>query len=133
MINVCAGNFTIPAALRSAGYAGDIACCDVSLYTSALGAYLTGTPLDLKVRPSALNRDMKSEDGYIGVESKPRELIGRTGIADSVLRPSGKVIVDNEIYDAKSEYGFINKGEKVKVVRYETGQLYVVKEKGESE
>lgn len=81
----------------------------------------------------ALNRDMKSEDGYIGVESKPRELIGKTGIADSVLRPSGKVLVDNEIYDAKSEYGFINKGEKVKVVRYETGQLYVVKENGGSE
>ena len=81
----------------------------------------------------ALNRDMKSEDGYIGVETKPRELIGKTGFADSVLRPSGKVIVDGEIYDAKAEYGFINKGEKVKVTRYETGQLYVVKEKGENE
>jgi membrane-bound serine protease (ClpP class) len=75
----------------------------------------------------ALNRDMKSEEGFIGVESKPRELIGKTGIADSVLRPSGKVIIDDEIYDAKSEYGFINKGDKVKVVKYETGQIYVVK------
>jgi len=81
----------------------------------------------------ALNQDMKSEDGYIGVESKPKELIGKTGIADSILRPSGKVNVDGEIYDAKAEYGFINKGEKVKVTRYETGQLYVVKEKGENE
>jgi membrane-bound serine protease (ClpP class) len=54
-------------------------------------------------------------------------LIGRTGVADSVLRPSGKVIIDNEIYDAKAEYGFISKGEKVKVIRYETGQIYVVK------
>jgi membrane-bound serine protease (ClpP class) len=75
----------------------------------------------------ALNRDMKAEEGFIGVESKPRELIGKTGVADSVLRPAGKVIIDNEIYDAKSEYGFISKGEKVKVVRYETGQIYVVK------
>jgi len=57
----------------------------------------------------ALNRDMKSEEGFIGVESKPKELIGRTGVADSVLRPSGKVIIDNEIYDAKEEYSFINK------------------------
>jgi membrane-bound serine protease (ClpP class) len=81
----------------------------------------------------ALHRDMKSEDGYIGVESKPRELIGKTGMADSVLRPAGKIIIDNEVYDAKSIHGFINKGEKVKVVRYETGQLYVVKEKGEIE
>jgi membrane-bound serine protease (ClpP class) len=76
----------------------------------------------------ALNRDMKSEDGFIGVESKPKELIGKTGFADSILRPSGKVIIDGDIYDAKAEYGFIIKGEKVKVTRYETGQIYVVKE-----
>jgi membrane-bound serine protease (ClpP class) len=75
----------------------------------------------------SLDRDMKSEEGFIGVEIKPKELIGKTGIADSILRPAGKVIIDNEIYDAKSEYSYINKGEKVKVVRYETGQLYVVK------
>jgi membrane-bound serine protease (ClpP class) len=75
----------------------------------------------------SLDRDMKSEEGFIGVESKPRELIGRTGVADTILRPAGKVIIDNEIYDAKAEYGFISKGEKVKVVRYETGQIYVIK------
>ncbi len=75
----------------------------------------------------SLDRDMKSEEGFIGVESKPKELIGKTGVADSILRPAGKVIIDNEIYDAKAEYGFINKGEKVKVMRYETGQIYVVK------
>jgi len=81
----------------------------------------------------ALRRDLKSEDGFIGVESTPRKLIGKTGIADSVLRPSGKVMIDDEIYDAKSEFGFINKGEKVKVIRYETGQIYVVKVEEEEE
>lgn len=75
----------------------------------------------------SLDRDMKSEEGFIGVDSKPKELIGKTGIADSILRPAVKVIIDNEIYDAKAEYGFINKGEKVKVVKYEIGQIYVVK------
>jgi len=75
----------------------------------------------------ALDRDMRSEEGFIGVESKPKELIGKTGVADSILRPAGKVIIDNDIYDAKAAYGFINKGDKVKVVKYETGQIYVVK------
>ncbi|KPK85449.1 MAG: serine protease [Bacteroides sp. SM23_62_1] len=75
----------------------------------------------------ALRKDLKTDDGFLGVESKPRELVGKTGIADSVLRPSGKVMIDDEIYDAKSEFGFINKGEKVKVIRYETSQIYVVK------
>ena len=75
----------------------------------------------------ALTSDLKTEDGFIGVESRPKELIGKTGIADSVLRPSGKVIIDDEIYDAKSEFGLIDKGSKIKVIRYETGQVYVVK------
>jgi membrane-bound serine protease (ClpP class) len=75
----------------------------------------------------ALNRNLKIEEGFLGVESRPRDLIGKTGIASSVLRPSGKVIIDNEIYDAKSEYGLIDKGSQIKVIRYETGQVYVVK------
>ncbi|NNF97966.1 MAG: hypothetical protein HKM93_01175 [Desulfobacteraceae bacterium] len=36
-----AGNFTVPSVLRSGGYSGPISCCDVSMYTSVLGAYLT--------------------------------------------------------------------------------------------
>ncbi|MGE4536307.1 MAG: hypothetical protein AB7D37_04445 [Desulfovibrio sp.] len=42
---VGAGNFTVPAALRAGGYAGEIHACDVSLYSCAFGAYLAGWPL----------------------------------------------------------------------------------------
>lgn len=52
-------------------------------------------------------------------------LIGREGEAVTVLRPSGKVNVDGEIYDAVSDTGFIERGEKVKIVRFENSQLYV--------
>ena len=61
------------------------------------------------------------------MESHQKELVGRTGIVESILRPAGKVVIDDEIYDAVSEYGYINKDEKVKVTRYETGQIYVIK------
>ncbi len=48
---VCgAGNFTVPSVLRSGGYAGAIKACDVSLYTTALGSYLTGARLDVRER-----------------------------------------------------------------------------------
>jgi membrane-bound serine protease (ClpP class) len=43
------------------------------------------------------------------------------------LRPSGKIEIDNQIYDAISEIGFIEVGQKVKVVDYRASQLYVVK------
>ncbi|MBQ3059679.1 MAG: hypothetical protein IJD16_05120 [Desulfovibrio sp.] len=47
---VGAGNFTVPSVLRSGGYAGPITACDVSLYTSALGAYLAGWDLEMRER-----------------------------------------------------------------------------------
>ena len=58
--------------------------------------------------------------------------MGKTGTAHTVLRPGGKVIVDGEIYDARAEIGFIDKGEKVRVIQYGTSQLVVIKEEEES-
>lgn len=46
----CAGNFTVGAALRSGGYRGRITGCDITLYTSALGAYLAGDHLQVAER-----------------------------------------------------------------------------------
>lgn len=52
-------------------------------------------------------------------------LIGEEGIAVTVLRPSGKVEIAGEYYDAISEEGFIEKGSRVKVIRQENTQVYV--------
>ncbi len=53
-------------------------------------------------------------------------LIGRTGTAATVLRPSGKVTIDGEMYDGISESGFIEKGTPIRVVRTENAQVYVL-------
>lgn len=47
---VGAGNFTVPSVLRSGGYTGPITACDVTLYTSALGCYLTDSELGAEER-----------------------------------------------------------------------------------
>ena len=52
-------------------------------------------------------------------------LIGKTGVASTVLRPSGKVSIEGEMYDGISEIGFIDKGSKVRVTRFENAQVYV--------
>lgn len=75
----------------------------------------------------SLKSEQLTEEGFIGVETEQKTLIGETGVAHTVLRPSGRVMIHDKLYDAKSEYGFINRGETVKVTRYETGQVYVVK------
>jgi membrane-bound serine protease (ClpP class) len=75
----------------------------------------------------SLKSEQRPEEGYVGVETTQKTLVGLTGVAHTVLRPSGKVMVGDKLYDAKSEYGFIEKGHPIKVIRYETGQVYVVK------
>jgi len=52
-------------------------------------------------------------------------LVGMEGIAATVLRPSGKVLIDCNLYDAVSESGFIEKGQRIVVVRFENAQVYV--------
>ena len=76
------------------------------------------------LRNAALNAD---QEGYMSVPMEPAALVGKSGIAATVLRPSGKVEVDGVFYDAVSIYGFIEKGEAIEVRRYESSQVYVIK------
>jgi membrane-bound serine protease (ClpP class) len=78
-------------------------------------------------RNIALLKTLDNQSGYIGVPVENAETPGKEGIAYTVLKLSGKVQIDNEIYDAVSEDGFIEKGTRVKVIKYETGQIYVIK------
>jgi len=75
----------------------------------------------------ALSSEENSANGYISVDMNYKAMVGKTGIAYTVLRPSGRVEIDDELYDAVSEIGFIEKGETVKVLRHGSGQLYVIK------
>jgi len=59
------------------------------------------------------------------VDPETHGLVGKTGTAMTVLRPSGKIIIDNEMYDAVSNQDFIETGKDVKVVKFENMQLYV--------
>jgi len=60
-----------------------------------------------------------------GVDPETHGLVGKTGTAMTVLRPSGRIMIDHEMYDAVSNQGFIESGKEVKGVRFENMQLYV--------
>ena len=68
-----------------------------------------------------------TSEGYSSVSVHQAEMVGKTGIAHTVLRPSGKVNIDGDVWDAKSENNFIDKDERIVVVRQESAQLYVEK------
>ena len=55
-----------------------------------------------------------------------KSLVGKTGTAFTVLRPSGKIEVEDDIYDATALTGFVEKGETIRVVKYEASQALVV-------
>ena len=77
----------------------------------------------------ALQKIQDVDEGYISFDSKKQKsLIGAKGKAHTVLRPSGKVIINDEIYDARSDIGFIDRGASIRVIRDEAGQLYVLKD-----
>lgn len=73
-------------------------------------------------RKIALTADLKDS---ASVNPKDHGLAGKTATAMTVLRPSGKIMIDNEVYDAVSNRGFIEAGKTVKVVKFENMQLYV--------
>lgn len=75
----------------------------------------------------ALTSVQNTADGYVGVPVEITVLTDKIGIADTMLRPSGKVRIDGRMYDAMSEFGYIDKGVAVRVTRSESGQVYVVK------
>ncbi len=75
----------------------------------------------------ALTKEEKKEDGYIAVDHSLFKLVEKEGISQTILRPAGKIIIDNEYYDAVSLYGYIEPETKIKVVKFENAQLYVIK------
>lgn len=79
------------------------------------------------LRRIALETTQEVEKGYLSVGNEGFSLVGCTGIAKTMLRPSGKVTIGDKVYDAITPIGYIEQGTPVKVIRYESGQLYVEK------
>jgi membrane-bound serine protease (ClpP class) len=75
----------------------------------------------------ALDTVQNKADGYTSAYSNYSDMIGKRGKAHSMLRPSGKVVIDDEYYDATAMSSFIDEDEAIEVVSYQTGQLFVRK------
>jgi len=74
----------------------------------------------------ALTRSQDKSEGYTSTFYK-EEIIGKTGEAQTILRPSGKVLIEEELYDAYTRGSYIAKGEKIVVISIEGTSLKVKK------
>lgn len=94
-----------------------------------LSIYLTRKFVGSSNLPFALRTQTSVDDGFVSVDMAAKSEIGKIGIAHTDLRPSGKVDINGEIYDAQSNFGnYIAKGSKIIVKKYRSGQLYVSKD-----
>ena len=71
-----------------------------------------------------LNDEQQSNQGY--QVKKPRmELLGKKGFAKTDLRPSGRIDVDGEWFDAISDDGYIENGTDIIISKIENYNLVV--------
>ncbi len=100
-------------------------CCALALAVGAIALLMSKYGSRLVGRRTELTHQQRVADGYIGVDTAPSRLVGREGVAATALRPSGKVEVDGEHYDAVALGGFIEAGSRVRITKFENAQLYV--------
>ena len=75
----------------------------------------------------ALRTGLESDKGFTSQDMRNEQYVGKEGVAQTILRPSGKINIDGDILDATAEHGYIEAGEKVKVCKFENAQLFVKK------
>ena len=64
----------------------------------------------------ALMSEQQRSEGYTSSFYVEKKLIGKEGVCYNRLRPSGRVMIDGELYDAYTSGGFIEKDEKIVVI-----------------
>lgn len=69
------------------------------------------------------------QEGYVA-STFDEKLIGKDGIATSVLKPGGFILIEDKKYPAISISGYIEKGDKINVVSGQGESLLVKKKDG---
>lgn len=92
-----------------------------ALLLFAGGTRLTQTRAFSRITLSA------TQDRLMGytVNAEAAALIGKSGVAYTVLRPSGKVMIDHQLYDAFTRGEYIDKGQAIEVISTEGVTLRV--------
>ena len=98
--------------------------CGVVSVIAAVGAFLVWLYVVPKTR---LGKEIYLSTVQDGKASKENltVLIGKVGVAESMLMPSGKVQIDGILYDARAQFQHIDSGSKVEVVQADSFGLIV--------
>lgn len=95
----------------------------VSVLVSILLVKVFGKRMNIFKR-LILRDSTNTESGYVSSKTR-NELINVEGVALTTLRPAGTAIIGDERLDVVTEGSYINKGQKVKVVKVEGSRIVV--------
>lgn len=76
-----------------------------------------------------LSESEKAEHGFVSYQSE-KDLIGKTGIAFTTLRPGGTAEINGRRIDVVADSEYIDKDVKIKVLRVEGIKVVVTAVKG---
>lgn len=87
-------------------------------------ALLKHLPSSTRMEGMLLHHEQASQDGYVSAPSR-QDLVGKSGIAMSELRPAGTAEIDGERVDVISEGDWMPKGSAIVVVKAEAMRVVV--------
>ncbi len=76
----------------------------------------------VKFHPEGQN---STDEGFSSAADDLRFLVGREGVAQTILRPAGRVSIENKVYDVISSGDFIAPGEKIRVLEVNGNRIVV--------
>ena len=111
---------------QTVGIIGTVAA--VVFYPAFIIVMVKKLPNTTLGRMLSLKRDRASPGEGTPEADEMKALVGRTAIADSLLRPSGAIMIDGNRYIAQAESTTIEKGAKVRIIRSAGTHVVVRKE-----
>jgi len=79
----------------------------------------------------ALNETQETDAGFSSSYYKSKSLVGKLGVAKTILRPSGRIEIEDVMYDAYSRGEYIDAGTSIEVISDEGTSLKVKAKKME--
>jgi len=115
--------------IDTTGIVGALLIVIIAFFISVMGSIILSKQLFTShaFGHLALDKVQNVKEGYTSAIKSYEKMVGKNGVAYTVLRPSGKIIINNELFDATTRTGMIEKGSSIVVYKYQNAQLIVEK------
>lgn len=93
----------------------------ISMFSAIVASYFLGKKLITTNRfgKMVLQGGMQASAGYVSSDQTLAPLVGKSGVTQSFLRPSGKVLINGQSYSANAESGYIESGKEIVITRFD--------------